>query len=107
MAEARNFQSSLRYDRGRARDLIEGMDRRARGLLEELEGRGIGGRPGGFGGYGQGRNEFMQHIFNRGRREEGKANNDQARNMDEIVCARLADLSEEQTYEDVTFSLAG
>ncbi len=34
MAEARRFQESMRFDRGRARESIENIDRRVRGLMD-------------------------------------------------------------------------
>jgi hypothetical protein len=69
MAEARNLQNSMRYERQRARYGLENIDRRVRGLIEQIDPR-RGGR-GGFGaGYGYGRGD---DLFGGRGREEVKA----------------------------------
>ena len=69
--------------------------------MDEIDGRG---RPF-FGGYGHGRNELMHGMYGRGRREEGKDNNDQAKNLDDVICSRWKEIDDEQTYDDVISSL--
>lgn len=98
MAEARRVHEQIRNERNRFRDNFENVDRRVRGLIEQLDPRYAGGQRGD-------RDEFGG-IFGRGRpggargEEEKKQPQIGGKPLEEVVLIRHQQLFDEMTNED-------